>query len=81
MKLGLDVEMEISERFLPFGITWSLGGLLWTSVLNSALPPQRHSPDAWLEHQEPFIHTAQSKREKKIERKKERKRIKYSEVK
>ena len=23
MKLGLDVEMEISERFSPFGITWS----------------------------------------------------------
>ena len=35
-----------------------LGGLLWTSVLKLALPPQRHSPDAWLEHQEPFIHTA-----------------------
>ena len=48
-----------------------LGGLLWTSVLKLALPPQRHSPDAWLEHQEPFIHTAQNKREKKIERKKE----------
>ncbi|XP_068398495.1 peptidyl-prolyl cis-trans isomerase D isoform X6 [Eschrichtius robustus] len=31
----------------------------------------RHSPDAWLEHQEPFIHTAQNKREKK---KKERKK-------
>ena len=30
-----------------------------------ALPPQRHSPDAWLEHQEPVIHTAQNKREKK----------------
>ena len=35
-----------------------LGGLLWTSVLNLALPPQRHSPDAWLEHQEPVIHMA-----------------------
>ena len=29
-----------------------LGGLLWTSVLNLALPRQWHSPDAWLEHQE-----------------------------
>ena len=35
-----------------------LGGLLWTSVLKLALPPQRHGPDAWLEHQEPFVHTA-----------------------
>ena len=35
-----------------------LGGLLWTSVLKLALPPQRPSPDAWLEHQEPFIHMA-----------------------
>ena len=47
-----------------------LGVLLWTSVLNLALPAHRHSPDAWLEHQEPVIHTAQNKREKK---KKERK--------
>ena len=37
-----------------------LGGLLWTSVLKLALPPQRHGPDAWLEHQEPFVHTAVS---------------------
>ena len=47
---------------------------MWTSVLNLALPPQRHSPDAWLEHQEPFIHTVQNKREKK--RKKEKDKIK-----
>ena len=52
-----------------------LGGLLWTSVLKLAIPPQRHSPDAWLEHQEPFIHTAQNKREKR-KRKKERRRYK-----
>ena len=26
MKLGLGVEMEISERFSLFGITWSWGG-------------------------------------------------------
>ena len=50
-----------------------LGGLLWSSVLNLALPPQRHSPDAWLENQEPVLHTAQNKREKKKrERKKKR---------
>ena len=42
-----------------------LGGLLWTSVLKLSLPPQRHSADAWLEHQEPFIHMVQNKREKK----------------
>ena len=48
-----------------------LGGLWWTSVLNLALPSQRHSPDAWLEHQEPVLHTAQNKRE---EKKKERKK-------
>ena len=47
-----------------------LGGLLWTNVLNLALPPQRHSPDSWLEYQEPVIHMAQNKKEKK---KKERK--------
>ena len=52
-------------------ILHELGGLLWTSVLNLALPSQRHSPDAWLEHQEPVLHTVQNKREK---RKKERKK-------
>ena len=34
------------------------GGLWWTSVLNLALPPQRHRPDTWPEHQEPVSHTA-----------------------
>ena len=38
---------------------------MWTSVLNLALPPQKHRPDAWLEHQEPVIHMAQNKREKR----------------
>ena len=41
-----------------------LGGLLWTSVLKLALPPQRHSTDSWLEHEGPFIHPAQNKRER-----------------
>ena len=49
------------------------GRSLWTSVLKLALPPQRHSCDTWLEHQEPFIHMAQNKREK-VEREKERKK-------
>ena len=35
-----------------------LGGLWWTNALYLALPPQRHSLEAWLEHQEPVIHTA-----------------------
>ena len=50
-----------------------LGGLWWTYVLNSALPPQRHKPDAQPERQDPVIHTAQNKRKKK--RKKERKKV------
>ena len=41
------------------------------NVLNSAVPPQRHRPDTWPEHQDPVSHMAQKKREKKI--KKERK--------
>ena len=28
-----------------------LGGLCWTNVLNSALPPQRQRPESWSEHQ------------------------------
>ena len=51
-----------------------LGGLWWTTVLNSALPPQRHRSDTRPEHQDPVSHTAQKKREKK--RKKERKKEK-----
>ena len=47
-----------------------LGVLWWTNVLNLALPPQRHSLDAWVEHQEPVIRMAQNKRER--ERKKEK---------
>ena len=57
-----------------------LGGLLWTRVLKLALPPQRHGPDAWLEQKEPFIHTAQNKREKKYKERKEDK-IKYDKIK
>ena len=36
-----------------------------SSVLNSALPPQRLRPDTRLEHQNPVSHMAQKKREKK----------------
>ena len=49
--------MEISVIFTIWYYV-ELGGLLWTSVLKLALPPQRYSPHGWLEHQEPFIHTA-----------------------
>ena len=56
------------------------GRLWWTSVLNSALPPQRHRPDTRLEHEDPVSHMAQKKREKKKkERKKERERERESE--
>ena len=49
-----------------------LGGLWWTIVLNLALPPQRHRPDSWAEHQDLVSHMAQKKTEK--ERRKERKK-------
>ena len=42
-----------------------LGGLLWTRILNLALPPQWQSPDAFLEHQEPVLHKAPNKREER----------------
>ena len=43
---------------------------MWTSVLNSALSPQRLRPDIWPECYDSVSHMAQKKREKK---KKERK--------
>ena len=49
-----------------------LGGLWWTNALNSAIPPQRHRPDTWLEHKDPVSHPAQKKKAEK-ERKKEKK--------
>ena len=33
------------------------GGLWWTNVLNSTLPPQRLRPDMRPEHQDPVSHT------------------------
>ena len=41
------------------------GGLWWTNVLNSALPPKRHRPDTQPEHQDPVSHTEKEKKEKK----------------
>ena len=48
----------------PFDIYMELGGLWWTSVLNLALPPQRHKADTRPEHQDPVSHMAQKIREK-----------------
>ena len=59
MKLGLGVEMEISGRFSPFGINVELGGLLWTSVLKLAVPPQRLRRDTQPEHQDPAVSATQ----------------------
>ena len=49
------------------------GGLWWTSVLNLALPPQRHRPDTQPKHQDPVSHTALKKREKEGRREEGRK--------
>ena len=54
----LSVEMEIFGRVFTVWYYAEPGGLWWTSVLNSALPPQRHSSDTRLEHQDPVSHTA-----------------------
>ena len=41
MELGLSVEKEISRRAFTISYYMELGGLWWTNVLNSTLPPQR----------------------------------------
>ena len=78
MELGLNVEMEISGRSFAIWYYMEPGGLWWTNVLNSALPPQRHRPHSRAEHQDPVSHMAQKKREKeeRKKRKKERKKEK-----
>ena len=60
----------------PFDTTLELESLWWTNVLNSALPPQKHRPDTWLEHQDPVSHTVQKKREKKERKKNNNNKIK-----
>ena len=47
VELGLSVETKISGRALADWYYEGPGGLWWTSVLNSALPPQRLSPHTW----------------------------------
>ena len=56
--LGLSVEMEISRRGLADQYYMGLGGLWWSNVLNSALPPQRLRPDGRPEHQDLVSHKA-----------------------
>ena len=58
VELGLSVEMEISGGALTNWYYMGLGGLSWSNVLNSALPPQRLRPNTWLEHLDPVSHTA-----------------------
>ena len=53
-----------------------LGGLWWSNVLNSAVPPESVRPDTRPEHQDPVSHMAEKKREKKKKRKKEGKKEK-----
>ena len=57
MELGLSIEMEISGRDFAVWYYMEPGGLWWTNVLSSALPPQRHRPDTWPEHADPVSHT------------------------
>ena len=76
MELGLSIEMEISGRAFAIRYYVDPGGLWWTNVLNSALPPQRHRPDTQLEHHDPISHTAQKKREKKRNKDIKKNRIK-----
>ena len=58
MKLGFSVAAEISGRALADLYYMGPGGLWWSNVQNSALPPQRLRPDTWPEHQDPVSHMA-----------------------
>ena len=60
MELGLTVETEISGRAPADLYYMGSGGLCWSSVLNSALLPQRLRPDTQPEHQDSVSHTAAS---------------------
>ena len=72
VELGLSVEAEFSGRALTNYYYMGPGGLWWSSVLDSALPPWRLRPDRWLEHHDPASHTAWKKRKKKKKKKKKR---------
>ena len=53
-----------------------LEGLWWSNILNLALSAHRLRPDTRPEHQDPFSHMAQKKREKKIKKRKRKKLLK-----
>ena len=56
------------------------GGLWWTNVLNSALPPQRHRTDIRPEHQDSVSHMAQKKTEKEKKRKEKKRKERKREI-
>ena len=56
VELNLSVEVEISGRALFDWYYVGPGGLSWSSVLNSALPPERLRPGTCPEHQDPVSH-------------------------
>ena len=58
VELGLNIEMQISGRVLTDWYYVGPGGLWYTNVLNSALPPQRLRPDTQPEYQNPVSHVA-----------------------
>ena len=61
----VELVLEISGRALA-----GPGGLWWSNVLVSALPPWRLRPDTRPEHQDPASHMAWKKRKKKKKKKK-----------
>ena len=66
---GLNIEKEISGRALTDSYYMGPGGLWWSNVLNSILPPQRLRPDTRPEHQDSVNYMAQKKgREKEREK-------------
>ena len=65
VEMGLSIEIEISGRALANCYYMGPGGLCWSSVLSSALPPQKLRADTRPEHQDPVSHTSQKKREEK----------------
>ena len=58
VELGFSIEIEISGRAVADCYYVGPGGLWWSSVLNSAVPPQRLRPDTMAEHQDPVSHMA-----------------------
>ena len=55
-----------------------LGGLWWSNVLNSALPPKRLRPDTWPEH--PALSATWLRRKGRLEKKERKDKIKQNKV-